>query len=351
MAFLGRAAFTLVVVGAAVLVWLVGTATEADALTCGPATATRAAVAVVVDFGDSTPDGSCASIPRNSSGGTNSTGIDALKTAGHSLRIDGGFLCAIDGVPATGCARNSGFDGWYWRYFKAEPGKGWRYSSSGFGYRMALVNGCGAEGWVWSDSPDASVAPRGGVPSLNCTAQPTPTTTRVPVTSAPLPPQTSPNVGGASGSAGAGSGVAGAGVVGTGAAGSGAVGGPGGVDGTGQPDGSTATAPAAGAGSPAGAGTDIGPDGSASGNDAAASGAAGDQAAEQGGGSNRSADGPESSIDSSEQAEAARSTRRANRDSAGPGSMAGSIIAGLLVAGLVVFVALRARSRRATEQA
>ncbi|MGB6056978.1 MAG: hypothetical protein WBF71_01840 [Microthrixaceae bacterium] len=340
----GRAALTVVVVGAAVLVWLIGTATDADALTCGPATASHAAVAVVIDFGDSAPDATCISIPRNTSGGTNLTGIDALKAAGHSLRIDGGFLCAIDGLPATGCARNSGFDGWYWRYFKAEPGKGWRYSSSGFGYRMALINGCGAEGWVWSDSPDASVAPRGGVPSLNCPAQPAPTTTRVPATTTAPPPQTSPRSGGGTAP----------GVVGSGAVGSGAGGGSDGVNGTVQPGVPGAAGPAPGAGKTAASGTAPGPDGSTPGSSADIPGAPNGQAAEAAdGGASESGDssGSSKSIETSDRTETAISTRRANSESAGSGSIVGSVIAGVLVGGLVLFVGLRARSRRAADRA
>lgn len=339
LALLGRAALTLSLVGAAVLVWLVGTATDADALTCGPATASRAAVAVVVDFGESAPDGTCISISRNDSGGTNLSGIDALKSAGYVLRIDGGFLCAIDGVPATGCARNSGFDGWYWRYFKAEPGKDWRYSSSGFGYRLTLVNGCAAEGWVWSNSPDASVTPRGGAPSLNCPTQPAPTTTRVPATTMASPPQTSPSSGG-----GTAPGVGGAGAIRD----------PDGVNGIVQPDTSGAAGPASGAGNTAASGTVAGPDGASPGSSSEDRATPRDQVAEAAdGGSTEAGDGSGSprSIGSSDRSETAISARRAKSESAGPGSIVGSVIAGVLVAGLVLFVALRARSRRAVGQA
>ncbi len=188
-AVLGRAVLAGLIVLATTFAMQVSTAEPAAALSCGPATSSRVAVAVVVDFGDSSPEGNCVALPRTSSGTTTSTGIDALRAAGYSLRIEGGFLCAIDGKPATGCATGSGFDGWYWRYFKAQPDKAWVYSSVGFGYRIAVTNGCAAEGWVWSGSLDASGV-RGGVPLLNCSAQPSPTTTQAPTP--PNPPATTP---------------------------------------------------------------------------------------------------------------------------------------------------------------
>ncbi|HTN99077.1 MAG TPA: hypothetical protein VL068_00260, partial [Microthrixaceae bacterium] len=329
-------------------VWLAGSASDAAAATCGPVPSSKLLVALVVDFGDGGVETKCVAV------GEQSTGFDALKAAGYPRRIEGGFLCAIDGIPATGCSRNSGFDGWYWRYFKAEPGKAWRYSSAGAGYRIAAVQGCAVEGWVWSNSPDASVTPRGGVPSMDCSAAPAPPTTRAPV---PSPPATTgPKSGAVTGSNGSGSssggvdGQPGSAPGSVGAGGSGGVSSPGSVDGSAPggapsaPDGSMDNGGVEGgpgaAGVPAPAEKDTeseNPDGSG---------------AEVKGASSQTSKSDSGSADASESAssETATAKRRAARSAGGSGSLVGSVVAAVLICGLILLAVVRARSRRAAAE-
>lgn len=161
--------------------WAGGAGSEATAApaaqTCGPAPAGRVAVAVVVDDGVRSPSVRCVEVPERS------TGYDVLRAAGHSLRIDAGFLCAIDGEPATGCANGPDFDGRYWRYFHASPGGPWTYSNvGGGGYRVPPR--CAIEGWRFSGAAGTNVTPRVPPPAMQCEAPPT--------TAAPRPSQAPP---------------------------------------------------------------------------------------------------------------------------------------------------------------
>lgn len=167
----------VVALGLTALSW--SAAPGAGAQSCGPAPQGRVAVSVVVDDGAATPSARCVEVPERS------TGYDVLVAAGHTLRIESGFLCAIDGVPATGCGNRPDFGGAYWRYFHAAPGGDWSYSSvGGGGYRMPAR--CAIEGWRFATSSNEQVAPRIAPPSITCEAPPV---TAPPATS---PPATSP---------------------------------------------------------------------------------------------------------------------------------------------------------------
>lgn len=157
---------------------------------CGPAPSGQVAVAMVVDAGGGMPSPRCAVVTQGS------TGLDALRAAGHSVRLDGGFVCAIDGLPATGCGNRPDSGLAYWRYWHAAPGGGWSYSQVGAGgYRLPAR--CAVEGWVWSDAPSSNTPPRIAAPAPTCDA---PSPTAPPATSAPAsrPPTTaaSPGSGG-----------------------------------------------------------------------------------------------------------------------------------------------------------
>lgn len=330
-----------------VATWLspLGTVVDADALTCGPATQSRAAVAVVVDFGENAPERSCVALPMTSSGTTSATGIDALRAAGYTLRIEGGFLCGIDGQPATGCATGSGFDGWYWRYFKADPGGAWRYSSVGFGYRLGLTNGCAVEGWVWSDQPAATVAPRGGVPAIRCPSLPAATTTtRVPATTAPSPKPSNGQGGAGSPGAAPGSGASEGATVG------GAISGGSGAEPQG---GASAGGTAAGAGGVAGDQSAGGADPSAGSDGSAGDGAAVGDSGERVLGAVAESQGSDAdaaeSTGASKRNEMAGARRSRVKPSGGSGSAVGVVVALVLVAGLGLFAAMKARSRRLVE--
>ena len=163
---------------------------EAAAQGCGPAPSGQVAVALVVDDGVSSPGQRCVVV------GGRATGYDVLIAAGHTLRIEAGFLCAIDGVPATGCGNRPDFGGAYWRYFHAAPGGPWAYSTvGGGGYRMP--ERCAIEGWRFATSASEALAPRIGPPPVTCEAAPVaPPATSPPPTAAPAGP-TAPPVAGA----------------------------------------------------------------------------------------------------------------------------------------------------------
>lgn len=151
----------------------------------------RSAVAVVVAFAEAeAPIVRCVELVAGA------TGIDALRTAGFSLRIESGFICGIDGVPARGCATGSGFDGAYWRYFRAAPGGEWKYATTGAGFPIRTSDGCAVEGWLWSGTSTVSppaVAPA-AISCVHSAAPTTPPTTRPPVP--PTAPTTTPSGGG-----------------------------------------------------------------------------------------------------------------------------------------------------------
>lgn len=164
-----------------------GLVAQASGTACGPAPQGQIALVMVIDRGTGTPSTRCAIVPQGA------TGLDALRATGHSVRLDGGFVCAIDGLPATGCGNVPGSP--YWRYWHASPSGGpWSYSQVGAGgYR--LPTRCAVEGWVWSDSPSPDTPPRIASPRPTCEAPPTtapapPSTARPPTGGGAPPPST-----------------------------------------------------------------------------------------------------------------------------------------------------------------
>lgn len=164
-----------------------GLAAQASGTACGPAPRGQIALVMVIDRGTGTPSTRCAFVAQGA------TGLDALRATGHSVRLDGGFVCAIDGLPATGCGNIPGSP--YWRYWHAAPSGGpWSYSQVGAGgYR--LPTRCAVEGWVWSDSPSPDTPPRIAPPRPTCeapsTTTPAPTTTARPPSGGGASPQPS----------------------------------------------------------------------------------------------------------------------------------------------------------------
>lgn len=167
------AIFSLMLVG--VTTWGTVLTPTADASSsCRPRLEGSTVVVVVVKNGAASLTQRCVEL----TGTVN--GFDALRAAGHNLRIEGGFLCAIDGVPATGCATASSFDGTYWRYFTSRNDGAWSYSPVGAGRRLGT--GCMAEGWTYSDAAGAGQPPVNPAPVVPCEVAPVPTTTLAPVT-------------------------------------------------------------------------------------------------------------------------------------------------------------------------
>lgn len=219
---------------------------RAGTITC-TAAAGRVAVAIVVVPGDgAVPVTRCVDLP------TTANGIDALRGAGFTARIERGFVCGIDGIPATGCATGAGFDGSYWRYFRGGSDGRWNYASVGAGTRLERHDGCAQEGWVWSSEQKIS-PPQVPVADLGCAH--TPAETRPPTTTtSKVPPTTRPGTSGSSSAAGGGA----AGPGGPGASTGGATRGSGGASGAGgttRPDNVSterpSTEPGAGNNSPA----------------------------------------------------------------------------------------------------
>lgn len=153
---------------------------------------------MVVDRGSGVPGSRCVVVADGA------TGLDVLRAAGHEVRLDGGFVCAIDGLPASGCGNNPDAGLAYWRYWHAPATGGrWSYSQVGAGgYRLPAR--CAVEGWVWSDSPSSDTPPRMPAPTVTCEAPVTsapPAGTPVPATTSPgtSPPGPSASGGGSSG--------------------------------------------------------------------------------------------------------------------------------------------------------
>ena len=141
-----------VVVSASVLV---GLADTASASSCsGPLREGEIRVVLVVDSSDlgGSSSATCLVVPAGT------TGSQLLARRGNELGTgsprygSSGLLCAIDGLPATGCGdRNSGGYG-YWAYF-FDGGGNWAYGSNNpFSKRLAdgaiegwrfVVGGCG----------------------------------------------------------------------------------------------------------------------------------------------------------------------------------------------------------------
>ncbi|MHB1137393.1 MAG: hypothetical protein ACYC2O_00460 [Microthrixaceae bacterium] len=283
-------------------------ASPAAAQGCGPAPSGQVAVALVVDDSTSAPSERCVVV------GGRATGYDVLIAAGHTLRIEMGFLCAIDGVPATGCGNRPDFNGAYWRYFHAAPGGSWSYSSvGGGGYRMP--DRCAVEGWRFASSASEAVAPRPAPPAVTCEAPPA--TTTPPPPAAPAPTAAPPVAG--SGGAVAG-GAPGAGTPPGSPAPGGAVPAP-----TSVPGEVATTVPASPGTTPEGA-TTVPPAGSSS-EDAAASG---------------------QDTEREEHSAATRAARRADRG--GGSSAVGLVVASLVVAGLGAGAWWRSRSRHRGEE-
>ncbi|MFJ4848349.1 MULTISPECIES: hypothetical protein [unclassified Streptomyces] len=127
------------------------------------------------------------------------SGIQALQQAGFSVRLGsgpygGGFVCALDGAPGTGCGAVD--KDTYWSYWYMLPGTStWVYGAAGPAGRTPAKGGIDA--WVWQDSgANEPPSPRSAV-----TPKPTPTPTPRPTRTTAKPGGTThtPSAGGAGG--------------------------------------------------------------------------------------------------------------------------------------------------------
>ncbi len=186
-----RCAVAALLVGVGTLVSWSADPAPAAAVGCGPAPQGQVAVVMVIDRGNGSPSTRCAIV------GQGATGLDALRAAGHDVRLDGGFVCGIDGLPATGCGNRPDAGFAYWRYWHAAPGGAWSYSQVGAGgYRLPAR--CAVEGWVWSDAPSSNTPPSVPAPTPTCEAPPStvaPTAPGIPGATAPAAPPAAPTGG------------------------------------------------------------------------------------------------------------------------------------------------------------
>ena len=114
-------------------------------------------VTVVVDFSGvgGGVDIRCAPVSAGA------TGAQALSAAGFGIAgtvHDGpGFVCRIDGEPASDPCVDTPSTSAYWSYHQAEAGGGWSYSSRG--YTSSRVKPGGFEGWSFGSGGSPGVSP------------------------------------------------------------------------------------------------------------------------------------------------------------------------------------------------
>lgn len=167
--------------------WAVGPP-SAGAVGCPAASGDQLSVVIVVDRGSGAPSQRCVVVDARA------TGLDVLRSA-HSARIElGGFVCAVDGLPATGCAVDDASLP-YWRYWYRD-GSRWVYSSVGAFRRLtppADGSRCLVEGWSYGISTSGSPAnaPRVAPGPVTCD-RPAPPTAPTPTAPAPTAPAASP---------------------------------------------------------------------------------------------------------------------------------------------------------------
>ena len=191
------------VVSVSVLVSFAGTASAASC--SGPISDGEIRVVLVVDSSDlgGSSSATCLVVPAGT------TGSQLLARRGNELGIgsprygSSGLLCAIDGLPATGCGdRNSGGYG-YWAYF-FDGGGNWTYGSNN-PFSKRLTDGA-IEGWRFvtggcgcGQDPSPRIGPsRSLFPALAPARAPLP---ELPSASAPSSPSSNPsstNAGGSS---------------------------------------------------------------------------------------------------------------------------------------------------------
>lgn len=133
------------------------------------------AVRVVVDYGDlaeapAEPGVVCVSVPEGADGSeVLAARAEQLGTPAPRYEASG-LLCAIDGVPETGCGEPTDTGYRYWSYWLGTA-EGWEYASVGPAFRSAEA--AVSEGWRFVDGaggpddppPGSSPDPATGAPS------------------------------------------------------------------------------------------------------------------------------------------------------------------------------------------
>jgi hypothetical protein len=149
--------------------------------------ATEVSVAFVVDFGGSTgPVVGCVTVPSNDNG---YEALAAFTNQQHEQmpRYDpSGLLCAINGVPSSGCGQtvSGGYN--YWSYWHGSTGT-WSYATTG---AFATVTSGDVEGWRFEvhGKSNPNDHPPGMPPDYNAICPPSP-----PPSPPPSTPDTAPS--------------------------------------------------------------------------------------------------------------------------------------------------------------
>ncbi|MFI9813508.1 hypothetical protein [Saccharothrix variisporea] len=127
-------------------------------------------VTVVVDFG-SLGGG----VRTGCAGGDPGSGLAALGGAGFAFDLASrqpGFVCRINGAPASDPCVNAAPNTAYWSYWHGTPGGSWSYSSAGAsGYDPAPGS---VEGWAFGAGGQPGIAPPAPAPQPQPQPQPQP---------------------------------------------------------------------------------------------------------------------------------------------------------------------------------
>jgi hypothetical protein len=129
--------------------------------------------------------------------GAPASGLDALREAGFDVRGVArfpGFVCRIDGAPASSTCLDTPPPDAYWSYWTAPRGGSWTYSDTGAASRTPTPGS--VEGWSFSDGRDAAprLAPPAAVtPAANAPATPAPPVAPAPIAAAPAAPAADPD--------------------------------------------------------------------------------------------------------------------------------------------------------------
>ena len=130
--------------------------------------------------------------------GAPASGLDALREAGFDVRGVArfpGFVCRIDGAPASSTCLDTPPPDAYWSYWTAPRGGSWTYSDTGAASRAPAPGS--VEGWSFSDGRDAAprLAPPAAItPPVNAPTPPAPPVAPTPIGAAPVTPAADPDV-------------------------------------------------------------------------------------------------------------------------------------------------------------
>lgn len=159
---------------------------------CAEATPTQATIDVglVVDFGALRPGAPAVMCVPSAAGATGMAVLD--RAYPERIRLDAsGLICAIDGVPETGCGLRTPGGYRYWAYFHGS-GSSWNYASIGPADRRMTAGA--VEGWHYVEGAgNPSDPPPRRAPSNICPVTTPPTNPPSPGRAPVAPPGPAPS--------------------------------------------------------------------------------------------------------------------------------------------------------------